>query len=315
MKKIGIFDTYICSANLGDQIIMDSVIKELERIFNDDFFISFPTHERIWFNSYKELKNVDISIVGGSNLLSSNMNHYNQWKINMLDIFFLKGVVLMGVGWWQYQNNPNYYTRFLLKSVLSSKYYHSVRDNYTKKKIESMGFRNVLYTACPTMWKLTPLHCEKIPWGKAENVICTITDYNIDKIKDKQMIEILRKNYKKVYIWIQGSHDYDFIKSLGFDDIILIYPKLNAFDIVLDSEESIDYVGTRLHAGIRAIQHFRRCIIIGIDNRSLEISRDTNLKVIFRKDINKLNEEIYKELPTKLNIPFNNIEKWRSQFN
>ena len=49
--------------------------------------------------------------------------------------------------------------------------------------------------------------------------------------------------------------------------------------------ENIDYVGTRLHAGIRALQHKKRTIIIGIDNRAIEKAKDFNLTVIDRKNI------------------------------
>ena len=50
-------------------------------------------------------------------------------------------------------------------------------------------------------------------------------------------------------------------------------PTLEAFDNLLESEIDLDYIGTRLHAGIRAIQKKRRSIIIGVDNRALEMQK------------------------------------------
>ena len=34
-----------------------------------------------------------------------------------------------------------------------------------------MGFKNVIFTACPTMWKLTPEFCKTIPHFKEEQVV------------------------------------------------------------------------------------------------------------------------------------------------
>lgn len=100
MKKISVFDTSFCSSNLGDQIIMDAVGKMLNDIFERDFFIKIQTHDVIGKSSYKTIKDSDYAIVGGTNLLSSNMNFYNQWKISLLDSFYIKNIILMGVGWW-----------------------------------------------------------------------------------------------------------------------------------------------------------------------------------------------------------------------
>ena len=45
-------------------------------------------------------------------------------------------------------------------------------------------------------------------------------------------------------------------------------------------KNKFDYIGTRLHAGIYCLEHFKRSIIIGVDNESYWIGKDSNLLVI-----------------------------------
>ncbi|MEH7225243.1 polysaccharide pyruvyl transferase family protein, partial [Bacillus sp. JJ1566] len=269
MKKITLLDTSICTENNGDKIIMDSINREINNIHGDFFQVNLPTHDKIGINSYKHIMSSDLVYACGTNMLSSNMWYYNQWKINMVDSFFLKDVILLGVGWWQYQRKPDLYTKILLKRVLNSNIIHSVRDSYTENMLKSIGINNVTNTSCPTMWNLTPEHCENIPTVKSSNVLLTLTNYNKDPKNDKKLIDILQRNYKNIYFWIQAHEDKEYIESLvNTEGIRYVGPSLKALDSLLQNNSmALDFVGTRLHAGIRALQNKRRTIIIGIDNR------------------------------------------------
>ena len=116
-----------------------------------------------------------------------------------------------------------------------------------------------------------------------------------------------------MYCWIQGSSDYEYIKSIS-DKFILVDPHLEEYDKILASDIDLDYVGTRLHAGIRAMQKGRRSIILSIDNRAREMGKDYNLNVIERHDIEMLDEYINKEFTTNVKLKLENINKWKNQF-
>ncbi|MBW2738466.1 MAG: polysaccharide pyruvyl transferase family protein [Deltaproteobacteria bacterium] len=315
--KITVFDTSVCSENIGDYIIMDAVNNELKNLFSDGMFFHSYTHDKIGKATYQLIKKSDYSFIGGTNLLSSNMNSYNQWKINLLNSFYLKNVILMGVGWWQYQKKPNLYTKILLKSILHKDILHSVRDSYTETMLKTMGIDNVVNTGCPTMWKLIKQHCMKIPYQKADSVVFTLTDYNQSPKADLAIIQYLRNSYDTVYFWPQGMSDIDYFNTLGsFDDIIKVSASLNAYDKLLqDTSISLDYVGTRLHAGIRALQKYRRTIIIAIDNRAMEKSKDFNLLIVHRNDQKLLEKTIESPFTTEIRLPLKNITKWKNQFN
>lgn len=314
MGNILLFDTSIASKNLGDEIILHSVKENLSYIFPKERLLNTPTHEIISNSTYKLNKISHLSFVAGTNLLASNMNKVRQWKINYYNSLFIKNLILFGVGWWQYQNAPNLYTKVLLRRLLSKKFIHSVRDSYTELKLKSLGIKNVINTGCPTTWKLSEDHCKQIPRDKSDSVVFTITDYNPDVKSDRFLIDSLKKSYKNIYFWPQGAGDLQYLKRFDTNKIKILSQSLEGFDLLLKSKEDIEYIGTRLHAGIRALSFKRKSLIVGIDNRSKEISKDINLPMIDRTEIRNLNEIITKNLKTNIKLNYLGIEKWKNQF-
>lgn len=313
MPKI-IFDTSVGTTNLGDHIIMDAVNRLAGELFEDDFVINLSTHFAIHPFDLPRLRKYDTALVGGTNLLKNNTFRKPQWRVSMKDLLVLRHkVVLFGVGWWQYQHRPvSLYNRMLYKTLFSRKYLHAVRDNYTLNKLQEIGIRNVVNTGCPTVWELDEAHCSQINPKKRDIVVTTITDYLRDAEKDKAMLETLKRNYSEVHVWIQGSKDKAYIDSLA-TDIRFIPPKLAAFDSFLENQPC-EYVGTRLHAGIRALQKKRKAVIIGIDNRAIEMRNDIALNVLERQRIDLLEERIHEESSVKLYLDYKSIERWKTQF-
>jgi len=314
MSKI-IFDTAVGSTNLGDHIIMDSVTREAEEIFKDDFLVQVATHWHIHPLDLPLIRKGNLALVGGTNLLKNNMLFKRQWKVGLKEIWALKNkVVLCGVGWWQYQqNNPDVYSQFIYKNLLSNTLYHAVRDRYTLEKLNRFGIKNVINTGCPTVWSLTPEHCLNISTEKSEVAITTVTDYMKSPSEDKQMLETLAKSYKEVWAWPQGSKDIQYLKSLKVP-VKLLPSKLSSFDSFLQNNDC-DYVGTRLHAGIRALQFKRRALIIGIDNRAKEMHKDINLPVLPREEISSLGTIIEgNAFAVNLKVDFQSVDFWKNQF-
>lgn len=89
---------------------------------------------------------------------------------------------------------------------------------------------------------------------------------------------------------------------------------MGAYEAVLKSGD-IDYVGTRLHAGIHALNHKVRSIIIAVDNRATEMGKDINLPILQRQQIGeKLEAHILSDFSTDIQIKQDNIEIFKSQF-
>lgn len=316
MLRTLLYNPAISSTNIGDEIIADAAKKQIDVILKQSFVVELSTHLPLSFYYLRYLKNSDFKFVLGSNLLKSTFFGFKrQWNITLRMTSFIGPCILVGAGWWQYNNTPNLYTKLLLKSVLSKKHIHSVRDNYTLEVLNNIGIHNVINTSCPTMWDLTPEHCSKVKKRKSNSVVFTLTDYNKDSINDKLLISILLNNYERVYFWPQGIGDFDYFNSLYKNNkkIVIVNTTLKDYDSILQLDD-IEYIGTRLHGGIRALQKFRRTLIIGIDNRSFELQKSFNLPVLDRSKLNELETYINSDFTTVLDIPFDSINIWRDQF-
>ena len=315
MKKIVVLDTWINDTNTGNQIIMDAVLKELRSIFPGDFCYQVAAAE--YMNLSKKLvRNADYVFLGGANLLSSNMNNDRTagWRLYAKDMLWLRNVILMGLGWWQYQSfPPNFYTKILFNMVLRKDCFHEVRDSYTLNRLKTLGFK-VLNAGCPTIWRLSIEHCTDIPQSKAENTLLTFTSYKQKPKYDKLLFDIIEKNYSTIYFWPQNYPDYNYAKRICGNRLVFVDPSLEALDDLLQTED-LDYVGTRLHCGIRALQHKRRTLIIAVDNRATEMGKDFNLPVVQRNNVAiTLDKKINSVWKTAIQIDQAAINTWKNQF-
>lgn len=293
---------------------MQSVYQKLRKIFPKDFLIKIPYLDDFGENAIRYMADSKLVFMGGTNALSAEMNYYKQIGLNDKNAKELKNkLVLMGVGWWQYQNNINEYTKNILREVLSCEYYHSCRDSYTVLKLNEIGIKNVINTGCPTIWEFSKEHCAQIPEVKAKDVLIGFTDYNQKRIRDSKILEIVKHNYEKLYCWIQSPKDLEYVSNLC-PFVNFISPNIEALEQFLNYHIELDYVGTRLHAGIKCLQNFKRSIIIGIDNRAISMGKDFNLPILNENELDKLDEKINSKWKTEINIPELEINLWVQQF-
>lgn len=93
-----------------------------------------------------------------------------------------------------------------------------------------------------------------------------------------------------------------------------VNPSVAALDAVLTSDLDVDYVGNRLHAGVRALQRGRRTIIVEIDNRAHEMGGDFGLATVGRTDFARLEHMITAPLEIAVGTADTAIDRWKSQF-
>jgi polysaccharide pyruvyl transferase WcaK-like protein len=329
---IGVLNTSIASENAGDSIIMEAAAREIAQCLPLAYKIQLTTHEKLARASLRLQKEAAFNVACGSNLLHSHMEIIKQWNIGMFAAWSLKPVVLLGVGWRGHASRrTTLYTRLLLRKLLSREYLHSVRDSYSEGRLREIGVPNVINTACPTMWGLTPEHCAEVPAEQGEDVVMTLTDYSPEPQKDRQLLDLLKRVYRRIYFWRQGAGDYEYLSSfakpgevfhgaaceLAPPGAVRVLPSsLRAFDDLLaDRSLSLDYVGTRLHGGIRALQHKRRTLIIGVDHRARDKAVDFNLPVKTRyTPAAELEHALRAPATCDMRVPLENIRRWREQF-
>jgi len=314
------------SSNLGDLIIEEAIlgalkvkfskVKNVERVSTQ----LFPKRRDL-----EVLHRADLIFVAGSNLLSSNMlpnseirglrfGGYRQWKLPYL----LKKrkkiqskLILMGVGWWQYQEPPDFLTQILLRNTLSSEIVHSVRDEFTASQLRGIGIRNVINTGCPTTWDLpSTVNTHEL----AESVLFTITDYLRDKEADEELLVIVNE-YPEVYFWEQGAGDVEYLKSLkGYGSHIQILSGPHECIERLRARKRFDYIGTRLHCGIKCLQLGCNSAVIEVDNRAREIAKDISLPTLRRDCLKGVRAKDIFNNPVELKINHESIDLWIQQF-
>lgn len=322
MKNILLLNPAIGTDNIGDYIIHECVAQELAPILANAFVFYLPTHVpafhsyAIWKNSFAVQKyaTCDYKFIGGSNILAKNMaTHYPQWNVNIFNCKPLANSICVGVGAGAGEH-IDAYTTHLYRKILSHSYYHSVRDERSKRYVEDVLGLKAINTGCVTMWALTPDFCAQIPTRKADNVVFTLTARMQTDPYDQMLINTLKREYEHISFWVQGDQDEAYFRKFSNTaGIEIIPPHKSAYEAVL-LRNNIEYVGTRLHGGIYALRHKKRAIIISIDERAQSISADTGLITIKKDALDGLPSLINSEFKTKLNIPFDEISRWRAQF-
>lgn len=316
LDSVAVFDPSLATRNAGDEIISDAARKQIRRVMPMAFQATIPTHERIGARSYRFSMQAKHSIVAGSNILSGHMMLDRQWRFRPWDALFVKDLILLGVGWRAYGQSRSTPSDMLMRKILSKDGFHSVRDEHTKTEMGKRGIKNVLNTACVTMWDLDLAGLAELPQKKSHRVLTTV-NVGQKKAGEIEFLKLLCEEYDEVFVWPQGIDDEFYVK-----DIIAQLPKvkkigatLAAYDEMLADPQGIDFVGNRLHGGVRALQHMRRATILAVDNRASEIARDTNLPVISLADgIDAVRDAIRNPKPIEVTLPTEQIAQWRGQF-
>jgi len=326
------------SENLGDLIIQEAVDREISSLFQGCELSSISTHTYPTKDQIEAACNSDLILVGGTNLLGSKMREYVQWKISLRQKIKLRKCVLLGVGWRNYEQDPDLYTNVSLKAVLSGKHLHSVRDTYTKTKLNNAGFSNIINTGCPTMWPFIKFNSDDVPKRRSEYALLMLTDYSTNPKADKKLIELALANYKKVFVWSQGKDDMRYVISLMADSdfplpvvvqgafhrisspsdftdspLIILDHSISIFQAFLTSKIDFDYIGTRLHGGVKCLLSGRRSLILEIDNRAREIAQDTGLPTTDRENFDYMHQWINEEFTTNIKINPEPISQWKTQ--
>ncbi|GLU98388.1 polysaccharide pyruvyl transferase family protein [Megamonas funiformis] len=321
--QITLFDTAIGTSNVGDEIILKSAEEHIDFLLNKSYVIRFATHlsNFHWFQYLRRnfkieaANNCDFKFILGTNLLTNNMIRTRyQWYIDIFSKRLYKNSIMYGVGRTDYSGTIDICTKHIYDYILRKDIIHSVRDDESKIFIESLN-RKAVNTGCPTLWKLNQEHCFGIPKKRSKKVVISLSGYDdqVNKEKDIAFLKIIKKNYNEIYFWVQTLVDRQYYESLGINLNVKYVYSLHDFSKLLNNG-NIDYIGTRLHGGIYALQHKIRSIVLAIDNRARGFKKTNNIVCLERDDIDLLNDMINSDFETKINIPEKEINKWLSQF-
>lgn len=327
MTRITIFDPALAdnagnaSTNLGDIIITRSVDRVLAELFSGADVARVSTHTPPTRALLEQALDADLNLIAGTNLLSSHVVRYNQWKlfddpIHHADPPFLEAV-LCGVGWWQYQDEPDAVTRWFYDRVLARTGPHSLRDAYSLDNLGQCGLGELHNTSCPTLWQLQGRQTARE--GNAKVCLFTLTDYSRNAVDDDLIRTLVRLYPGGIVFFPQGSHDLDYISSLSaFEECrnhieLLEHTRASLDDLA--GRATWDYVGTRLHAGIWSLEQGHSALILRVDNRATEIARETGLAVVERGDMSGIERwhAGRHDGPSSVALPLDAIGRWKER--
>lgn len=323
MNKIILFNPAGGTLNSGDFIIEKYIKEEMKFLFSDCIIAEIGTHLPI-AHLYQNIKRnitrracdeATYKFLCGSSMIKTSLLRLSpDWSLTLSSCPYYRNSIAIGIGIGKNSSLLDPYTRLIYHNIFSKKYIHSTRDEKTKIFLERLGLK-AINTGCPTLWGVTDDLCTQIPHTRKNKVIFTLT-YNNPSPEDKVLIDILSSEYDKLYFWVQGFGDLDYLKTLtDISNIEIIGHSLSIYEHILESGKEYDYVGTRLHAGIFAIRHKVRTIIISIDNRVEDMKETYNLPTIPRNYIqNELSSYINSAFETAIKIPIDKINSWKEQF-
>ena len=322
--NIVVFNTAIGSFNHGDDVIMHSAEDALAPLLDRSYIMELATHIGN-FNFIHYLKNskklqfadtCDYKFIMGINLLSADLlRSIGQWVVDPVSKRLYKNSIMVGVGITKSGQTPTFYTKAFYKVILRKDIAHSVRDEESKIMLEQAAGVTVLNTGCPTLWKLTPEVCSRIPVQKAKNVVFTLSGQpKYQNMKcDQQLIDIVERNYDHIYYWVQTYDDEGYLNKLHHTKEFTHIYSLKQYQEVCQNG-NVDYVGTRLHGGVYAMQNGVRAVIIEIDHRAKGFKEINNINSISRDNLDALEDYINGDIHTEIHLREKEIKEWISQF-
>lgn len=310
---ISLLNTVIQDYNVGNQIFTEEIVADLEALFPHDVLIHLPYWDDFSPRTLDYMRRSKVTFFGGANSLTSDMERVKYMGVSAENVHTVPPFVLVGVGWWKYEETPTEQTKYILQHALHKDMVHSVRDHHTQDMLRQCGIENVMVTGCPSVWAFSAEKCLNIPGSKSDSVLLGLSDAVRERAFDEMLVAALHKNYKHLYFWPQGPKDLAYVQSLS-DQFQIIPSHLSALDRFLRNTPSVDYVGTRLHTGIRALQHLKRSIIICVDNRAEEMRKSIHLPVVSVDNEVELTQYIHSEFKTDIRIPVAEIRQWKKQF-
>lgn len=274
--NVGVLAPWAATNNLGDYVIGDACVSAL---WDHGITVSeaYPTHIRPPLRHLRRAVRCHRLILAGTNALDARMeSNLRFWVTPDLAACYRHKVILMGVGWGTYNTRITKYSRWVIAQLLDPDALHSVRDSFTGRVLTALGYR-VEVTGCPSTWEVKQAAPALEPQGGA---IATLTHSNRGASqRDSQWLAQLADLFGDWAVQPMEFRDVAYARDLAVPASRILPVSLQAFNRRL-SAGPVTVVGTRLHAGIRALQFGRPAVIIAIDNRAREMAADFRLPVV-----------------------------------
>ncbi|MBL7743817.1 MAG: polysaccharide pyruvyl transferase family protein [Chitinophagaceae bacterium] len=311
------------SWNIGDMIISESIMDILRSMFPGKEIVRISSHVVVGTKHRKIIKEAFLTFIGGSNLITSSILGYRSFPIRDGRLVWLfpgiQNMILFGPGWGDGYGKPlNLRTKIFYKRILHPAFLHSLRDQYSADKLMKETGINTINTTCPTLWHVSEVSLKRS--SPAPYCLFTLTDYDIDPERDQLLLKMALENFEKIVFFPQGRDDINYLSSLPVfqnnkTKIALLPHSYKEFRNLVSTTD-ITYMGTRLHSGIKCLQHNRDVMIVATDQRAINISKDTHIPVCERGNLTAISRWLNGNdiFDKEFSLPKEGIIKWENQF-
>jgi len=312
------------SFNLGDSIIGRHCQVIIRSLFPQHDLVKIPLHVPLSSADLRRIRQADFAFVGGSNVLKSRrgkdprLTVKPRWRALFPPRLEL---ILLGMGWATADAFVSPAQRLYYRSILSHTLRHSLRDASALANLQRIGFESALHTGCPTLWELKESSLNLKFDAARPDAVLTLAGHHPQRERDEALVRaVLEHTPGKIFFFAQHEEDAHCLRSLdafkrNSAHFELLPPSIDAYLELLKSAGRLNYIGTRLHGGIEALNHGLPTLIVAIDHRAREMRRGSGLPVIERSDAEGLARWFRGDLDMPpIRVAREAIHGWRSQF-
>ena len=311
--SVTVADPSLGSWNVGDEVIANSALDVLRDGLAGYRVHRISTHVYPGLRPLRFIRASRCALVFGSNLLGPGVRSrrpLTPWRVTTLDATVNRGkYVLMGVGWITADRPWTRGVAAKTRALLSPELIHSVRDEHSAERLHEIGVDNHLLTGCPTTWKLDQVDVRR---SRGERAVVALNGASDDPRFVKRFAGLVADRYEQVAFFPQMPRDLTLVPHLPRSWEV-IGPNLWNLERALCQGE-VDYLGTRLHAGIRAMQLGVRAFIVQTDHRAGSVCSVVQLRTFTKDELDEVGDLVDTDFENRAIPPRETINRYLAQF-
>lgn len=291
-RALAFINPSVSSKNIGDLFINDSAKRIL--VFDPDRSCDIDPRKPVTQNEIDRINRCDAAVIVGTCLWYRGMPKTSRWNFSLEQLKRIKvPVIPFGVGAYRHFDEDNSFeaeTLAQIRQIHSTCAVSSARDLHTVQVLHQAGIKNVMMTACPTLFRhLQPRWELRRP---KDNKQIVVTVRRSQSANVRVLIRILRERGLEPIVAGQGDGDRFHSYWLPFIQqsvpTLCEYNPQPYFELV---EKSIGAIGWRLHGNMIHLACGRPAMLFSNCSRGYSFCESFDLPTVRSPDKHRLPDE------------------------
>ena len=290
-RALAFINPSLSSKNIGDLFINDAVKRIL--VFDADKSCDIDPRKTIAQAEIDRINRCDAAVIGGTCLWYRGLPKPSRWHFSLEQLKKIRvPIIPFGVGVYRRFEEDNTFeaeTLAQIRHIHSTCAVSSARDLRTVEALHQAGIKNVMMTACPTLFRnLQPEW--KLKRNETKKIVVTVRRHQRANVR--VLIRILRERGLEPVIAGQGDGDRFHSYWLPFIQqavpTLCEYNTQPYFELV---EKSMGAIGWRLHGNMIHLAHGRPALLFSTCSRGYSFCESFDLPAVRSPDKHKLPEK------------------------